>query len=206
MIKMVSTLIIDKEAIAETCLDPFVEYIEWNPQYKNFMLEVPGKEAYRLLANLSAQIVKVNPIPLMCDVGTLFGASALVMAVTPSVQVLTYDIQNYVPANVKSIASISNIKRHFFSAQLDIDTIAKADLVLVDIDPHGGAEEAKFLDMLKARDFKGIVIFDDIYLNDKMKHFWQNIKETKWDVTEYAHCTGTGIVVFPGSKYVIEIK
>lgn len=200
------SFVIDKDAISETNIDELVQYIEWNPQYKGYFIEKAGKEHYRLLANLSLQLVKMNPIPLICDIGTLYGSSALALSIAETAQVITYDINNVIPANNKTIGNISNIKRKLFSAQLDIDTIVKADLVVLDIDPHCGNEETKFLALLRERGFKGVLVLDDIFLNDGMRKFWEGIPEKKWDITHVGHSTGTGIVVFPGSKYSVVVN
>jgi predicted O-methyltransferase YrrM len=41
-------------------------------------------------------------------------------------------------------------------------------LILLDIDPHDGIQEAKFLDILRRIQYQGIVIMDDIHLNPAM--------------------------------------
>jgi hypothetical protein len=37
---------------------------------------------------------------------------------------------------------------------------------------------------------------DDINLNNPMKEFWNVITEDKYDISEYGHWSGTGLVIF----------
>jgi hypothetical protein len=40
----------------------------------------------------------------------------------------------------------------------------------------------------------GTLILDDIYLNDDMVNFWNQINDDKIDATNIGHSTGTGVV------------
>ena len=59
---------------------------------------------------------------------------------------------------------------------------------------HTGTIERIFLDHIKAVGFKGILILDDIHLNNEMMSFWDDITDTKFNITSIGHCTGTGVV------------
>lgn len=204
-----SLLKIVKAEVADMNIDPQLEFMSWNPTYKDFMTKKPGEEHYKFLAYMAKLLSQVNQSPVVADIGTLYGASSLALSAHPSVQVTTYDILNLIPQqqNVKTIANVPNIKRKVMSGQLDIINIAKSDMILLDIDPHEGSEEKKFVNLLLKHNFKGLLLVDDIFLNDAMKDFWNSIPEqlAKYDVTDIGHWTGTGIVVFDPSTYDIKI-
>lgn len=186
-------------AVSAVDLTQCQEFLAWNPAYKEFLGKGPGEEHYKLLHYLAKKISEGKTGALISDVGTLYGSSAIALATAhPSVQVTTYDIANVIPnANgIKTINQISNIRRKYMSGQLDIVSIAKSDLVLLDIDPHEGTEERKFVQLLKDNGFKGLLVVDDINLNQEMKDFWEWIPLRKVDVTHLGHWTGTGIVVY----------
>jgi hypothetical protein len=50
--------------------------------------------------------------------------------------------------------------------------------------------------VLMSSGYKGVVLADDIRLNDKMRAFWQWVPLKKFDVTHYGHHSGTGVIVF----------
>lgn len=193
---------ITKPLVNECALETASEFVAWNPSFREFLLKDAGEEHYKLLNFLAKQVAQTKQACIVSDIGTLYGCSALAFAFAhPSVQVTTYDINNVIPnaPNSKTIANVTNITRKFMSGQIDIANIAKSDIVLLDIDPHEGVEEKKIVDKLKEIGFKGLLVVDDINLNDKMKAFWESIALPKYDVTKVGHWTGTGIVVYDES-------
>lgn len=69
-------------------------------------------------------------------------------------------------------------------------------LVAVDVEPHDGAYERRLVETLMEERFKGILVLDDIRANQNMLDMWNWIPMKKLDVTEIAHWSGTGIVIF----------
>ena len=67
----------------------------------------------------------------------------------------------------------------------------QASLILVDT-LHDGKFEIEIVEFMRSKNWRGVMIFDDINLNDEMKAFW------KWaggaDFTFVGHYTGTGIL------------
>jgi hypothetical protein len=59
------------------------------------------------------------------------------------------------------------------------------------------------LNTLEKNGYRGIVILDDIHLNDHMNTFWNNITQKKHDVTNVGHFSGTGIIIFDQSRFQI---
>ena len=70
-----------------------------------------------------------------------------------------------------------------------------SDIIMLDTD-HDGVFEEAFYSFLKSSNFSGILLLDDIHLCDEMKQFWAAITEPKYDITEYGHFSGTGLVCF----------
>jgi len=46
----------------------------------------------------------------------------------------------------------------------------------------------------------GVLLLDDIHLNEPMQKFWDSLTQEKHDLTEFGHFTGTGMVLFGGSE------
>jgi len=76
--------------------------------------------------------------------------------------------------------------------------ILESPLVFIDLHPHEGVIENKILQFLKAANYQGIILFDDIWYFKTMRdNIWYKIdEEYKLDVTEYSHWSGCGIVSF----------
>ncbi len=198
---------IKTDNINKHIIDELYPYIQYMPSFLNYMKEPAGKEHYKLLAYISSLL---KPESKIADVGTYHGASALCLSSNPQVYVTTYDIYNMIPINVPNLLtplSRSNVKMKVMSGQLDIVNISKSDFILLDIDPHDGIQETKFVELLIKNNFKGILMLDDIYVNKEMQEFWNNLPQNlkKIDVSKIGHWTGTGIVVFDENIYDVII-
>jgi hypothetical protein len=75
------------------------------------------------------------------------------------------------------------------------DLILDCKIILLDTF-HDGTFEKQFVDYLLSINYKGMVLFDDIKLNNEMIDFWNSIKTEKYDISDLGHVTGTGLVVF----------
>jgi hypothetical protein len=73
--------------------------------------------------------------------------------------------------------------------------ILSTNIIFVDTWHEGKMERAVY-DFLVANNWKGVLIYDDIYYNDAMKAFWASLPEPKIDATHIGHSTGTGIIEF----------
>lgn len=151
-----------------------------------FMNGAPGKEHYRLLAWMSLQYTGKN----ISEVGTLDGCGALALAFNSENKITTYDVRFYDdratwPENV-SAKLVDDVY---------MDDVVKCPVIFYDT-MHDGILERVFVKELKKRKYKGIVIFDDIYLNEFMKQFWIDLEQRKEDWTDIGHWSGTGIAFF----------
>jgi hypothetical protein len=152
----------------------------------------PGTEYYTLLTALSHCFNDTT----IFDIGTFRGSSALALASNPKNKVITYDIvdgsTHSFPANVEK--KIGDYKQDpLLSSRPISDNVS---LIVFDCDPHNGVLEKEFVEFLTNSAYKGVVIFDDINLNDNMKQFWESVTQEKYDITDKGHWSGTGVVFF----------
>lgn len=145
-----------------------------------------GKEHYRLLMYIST-LLNDN---IIFDIGTNKCMSAIALSYNPLNKVKSFDIIKLLPEN----PIIENIEYILGDSTKDLDLI-KSPIIFLDVD-HDGTYEDIFYNHLKNINWKGILILDDIHLNDPMRIFWENIIEEKYDITKIGHWSGTGLVIF----------
>lgn len=151
---------------------------------------------YKLLSYLTMQYNNI----LMLDVGTRQGHSALSLAQNPNNKIITYDIDNHWEDH-----GYPNIEFKLLDINKETaENLLKADIIFLDIDPHEGQQETVFYDTLCRINYKGIVICDDIHLTNGMDNFWNRITTEKYDLTEFGHWSGTGLINFSDEKIEIE--
>ena len=144
-----------------------------------------GLEHYRLLVYISQLYKGVT----LLDIGSYQGSSAIALSFNKKNKVISYDIVHQPEiADIK----IPNIK--FIKGDVLKDEIT-APFIILDT-YHDGTFEQKFVNHLHKINYKGLVMFDDIYLNNEMTNFWDALKNEKYDLTEIGHHTGTGIAIF----------
>lgn len=158
---------------------------------KNFngLLDDAGKEAYKLYSYFSE---KLNN-SIILDIGSYLGNSAIALSKNPSNTVISYDLED---TGVKDIHRENIIWKtmNFMEDHIDYKNVK---LILIDIDPHTGVEEIKMIKFLKEIGWKGILLLNDIHLNDEMNNFWNSLNlNNKLDVTPIGHYSGTGLVFF----------
>jgi predicted O-methyltransferase YrrM len=197
-------IVLDKNAINDIDLTPLGKYVDWNTNnYQFFNLEA-GKEHYKLLAYLSQTL----NCPKLVEIGTYLGYSAVAFSINPNKQICSYDIFNWLPSEEdgKTTAeSKSNIKLYVGDYMNDFEEIVKGtDLIMIDID-HSGVTEAEIMDILRKQGYKGLVLLDDINLNDEMRKFWASIPEKKLDITSVGHWSGTGLVIMDPTRFTVTL-
>lgn len=171
-------------------------YTRWHAN--SIFFERPmGQEHYRLLAYLSSQC---DAGEVVYDIGTYLGFSALAMAYNPAVQVVSYDLVDNFTTTSVTAQQRSNIvfKIGDCTQPEEIAGLAKSKLIMLDVDPHDGGQERYIFMSLERAGFQGILLLDDIHLNEGMRSFWNWIpaKYKKVDISAYGHHSGTGVVVF----------
>jgi len=159
---------------------------------------------YHLLGYMSTLVNN----SIIIDSGTHRGGSAIALSFNQSNTVYTYDrspTRGGIQHNVTNIPN--NVK---FDSNADITTLIKTEkghilnssIFFLDIN-HEGPDEIKIFEFLLSNNYNGILILDDIHMNDPMKSVWNYIKSTDviaFDATDIGHLcdneSGTGIVIF----------
>lgn len=197
---------LNKENVFARSILDLLPYMEWNPEFLQYMNKSPGCEHYRMLAEISNQLPDGTRIS---DLGTYNGSSALALSDNLNVHVTTYDIKQFIPDSSKILTPLTrpNIQMKIMPCQSDIQSILQSQFVFLDIDPHDGPEETQFVKLLLDNGFRGILGCDDIHLNAGMNLFWDSIPFhlKKIDVTYLGHSSGTGLVIFDPSLIDIDV-
>ena len=160
-----------------------------NQEYQNYYVDKSSKEHYRLLTYISNSFNDETFV----DVGTLKGSSALALSTNKQNKVFSFNLSsqlelNTIPENTEFI--IDNV----ISGQYDT-MLLSSKFILLDTF-HDGGFELEFLNYLKGINYSGVLILDDIHLNNEMRSFWENINEDKLDISNIGHGSGTGVVFF----------
>ena len=157
-----------------------------------------GQSEYKLYAYLSTFFNKST----ILDIGTRVGGSALALSYNPTNQVISYDLIEQGASSIKRDNITWKIQNFMEDETLDWNNIP---IVMIDVDPHDGSQERVMMDWLRDKGWKGILIHDDIGPSwPDIQLMWNEIPEEKFDVTEIAHMSGTGIVNF-GNAHKISI-
>jgi predicted O-methyltransferase YrrM len=190
---MTHTFVVD-ENVHNVSLEKMHQYTYWH-RFHEYFTSLAGREHYKVLAHLASQC---NDGDTVYDIGTYVGMSAIALATNEKINVVTYDIFNHFdnPTIKTQVHSIKNINFVLGDCMGDLEELSKATLIVLDIEPHDGLEEMKIIDALRDAGFKGICVCDDIFVNDGMKQFWNNVTLKKVDITQYGHWSGTGVIVF----------
>jgi hypothetical protein len=135
-----------------------------------------------------AAYIDLHDVKHVLEFGTCTGASAVVMS-QAGAAVDTYDLNDFwqlpgCPDNVT--CHLADDPRYIYSVDL-----RPYDMIFVDID-HMGVEEPK-LHKKFIKEFRGIVFYDDIWLNQPMRDFWNSIEQDK-ETCLWHKTSGFGVV------------
>jgi hypothetical protein len=168
--------------------------MNWEDFLKN-----EGDEHYKLLAFLST-LFKGRDI---IDIGTYKGASALAPSYTPENTVYSFDsIRSF---RLPSAHNIQYVLRDLWDPlvrSVHEERLLGSAFIFLDIAPHAGSQEFEFYQWLKAKKYKGFIIFDDIFHFQGMwDTLWTKIPNNeKLDLTHLGHWSGTGLIHFASSE------
>lgn len=178
--------------------------------YIHFFKKKSGEAHYRLLSYLSTQFNNIDII----DIGTNKGSSALALNYNKNNKIYSFDLKErcfFIEEGQKS--QVVPGRNYFYHPNVNFivgnflnfkDIILESPLILYDTN-HNGVLENEFFNFLISNNYKGLVIFDDIHLNNEMKEFWNNITYHKYDLTKYGNQTGTGLIDFnSGINFILE--
>lgn len=183
-------------------IEKLSSYLEY-PTFKYFN-NIPGKEHFRLLAFLSTLFENKKII----DVQTNHGHSALALSFNDNNEVISFLGNEKKPEYIETRENIQFENENLLNESVQEnwkDVIRDSECIFLDIEPHEGIEEIKFYQYLKNINYKGILICDDIwYFKNMRDRFWSQIPDNmRYDLTNYGHWSGTGIVSFD-SKFVFD--
>lgn len=197
-------MIIKKSKALDTNLDSLVKYLPHDID----QFQASSGEPYKFYAYISTLINNKT----ILDVGTRMGLSALALSYNDSNKVISYDLLEQGASRIKK----DNLEFKIMDFRSD-DTLNynNIDIIVIDVDPHDGIQEVAMLSFLRNKNWKGVLILDDILNNwvspvpganpEAMYNFWNELQDEKYDLTDVAHYSGTGLVNF-GSGYKIEIS
>jgi hypothetical protein len=229
--KLSTKVVIDKSAVraqSKDILDKLKQFTHEN--YEKYLMDNPGKEHYSLWHYLTKNYHASDDCRHVVDIGTRYVASALALGAT-GVPVKTFDI----PESKERRAAFRGKTEEEWQVQLTGSTVVQVEFKNLDLLAIPDAEfreymstwliildtfhlpytvpfEIEYLSRLTSMEpkFEGMVLLDDIHLNDEMKKWWQevNANADKWgykayELTDVGHFSGTGLLDFSG-KVVIE--
>jgi SAM-dependent methyltransferase len=176
-----------RESVNKIDLFRFTNHVI-NATHRAYFFDTDFKEHYRLIAYLSTLFNN----GIIFDIGTNLGYSAIALSFNPTNHVISYDIHEC--REIGEPESLKNIEFNIGDVIQD-KRLSSADLIMLDTN-HDGHFENLFYRYLKKIDYKKVLFLDDIHLNPPMERFWEQICESKNDVTELGHWSGSGIVDF----------
>ena len=149
-----------------------------------------GQCEYRLYAYLSTCFKGTT----ILDVGSRTGGSALALSYNEENQVISYDLREQGASSIKRDNITWKIQDFRDDDTLDYDNIS---IIMIDVDPHDGVQEEEMFLFLEEKEWKGLVLLDDIGPQwPEIADFWSRITWPKLDVSDVGHMSGTGAVSF----------
>jgi len=174
-----------RDAVDRIDLKPLSRHVA-NIEHLKYFCDAQFVEHYRLIAHLSTCFNN----SLIFDIGTNKGYSALALSLNPSNRVISYDIVEC--KELRHPEQLSRIEYRLGDVLKD-PRLLKAPLIMLDTN-HDGVFEQQFYNFLKENRYRGLLFLDDIHLNTAMIRFWDGIAETKEDLTDLGHFSGSGLV------------
>lgn len=167
-------------------LEYFLQKIPSSDGFKIYYDMPASSEHYRLFTWLSNNFSYCEIV----EIGVYKGFSGLALSSNSNNKVVGFDIINNIncilPSNYNLI--IDDYRNY-------TDVIKKAKIIFYDT-VHDGILEKEFIEYIEKIDYSGMIIFDDIYLNQEMSKFWKLMTCTypSLDLTRLGHATGTGVI------------
>ena len=156
-----------------------------------------GKQEYRLYSYLTTFFNN----SIILDIGTWDGRSAVSLSHNETNKVISYNIVDEINNPQHKIYTKNNIEFRICNIMDDLvlDIVSKCKIVMIDID-HFEVIERKIIERLDELGFSGIILLDDIHHpwtkeNEAMQLLWNSLPYTKYDITEYGHFSGTGLIL-----------
>ena len=188
---------LSNEELDKVDLSQYDKYLSWKQRavgHYDFYGK-SGKEHYKMLAYFSTLFND----KVLLDVGTFLGGSALALGFNKSNKVVSIDVKYQVEIEVNE-PNIEFLEGDIMNSKDGKELIHSASFILYDT-VHLGNLEREFHQYLESSNWVGICIWDDIKyrhtgsVRQEMQDFWNTIPDDrKYDISKYAHFTGTGLV------------
>jgi hypothetical protein len=150
-------------------------------------LNLPSGQAhYKLLSFIVSLFNNSN----IFDVGTNACRSAIALSTNKNNKVISYDVEQNLLIN----PILKNVE-FILGDTIEDSRLKDTPFIMLDVN-HDGLYEDIFYNFLRSINWKGILLLDDIHLNEPMKKFWSSIVEEKYDITNLGSWSGTGLVIF----------
>lgn len=166
-----------------------------------------GNQEYKLYSYLTTFFDNA----IILDIGTLNGRSAISLSHNELNQVISYNIVDDIKKPGHKIYTKSNIEFRIKNVldDLSLEFVAKLKIVMIDID-HLEVLERQIIQRLNDYGFSGLILLDDITHPAKeereaMQRLWKSLNYEKYDVTQYGHWSGTGLIVMNSEEHKIGI-
>ena len=144
-----------------------------------------GDEHYRLLAYISTLFKN----KVLLDIGTYKGDSSTALTYNKSNKVISFDLVDELENKNDDVEyRLGNIINY-------PEIIKSSSFILIDT-YHNGDFEQEFINFINDINYKGLVMLDDIHLNQAMEKVWHSINKDKYDLTNIGHNTGTGLAIW----------
>jgi len=187
--------------------------------YEEYMSAPAGKEHYVLWAYLTKLLLDENPEVPYIDIGTRHVSSALALGIAGR-PVRTFDLPDTgerIPAfrgkteeEWQQQVTAAGVHITFCTESLINESaewfapVMKSPLIVLDTHhlPFTVPFERQFLWRLIALEYDGIVMLDDIHLNEEMERWWTELETDNnghyvmHDLTAIGHASGTGMLDF----------
>jgi len=164
-----------------------------NDEYKGYLTAPAGQEHHKLLAFISTLCSGET----IYDIGTNKGNSSISMSYNPDCKVISYDIEDFKELNEHP----SNVEYRLGDFTLDLECL-KSPFILIDV-AHNAIDEERFHQFFIANNYKGFVLWDDIYQVGELviTEWWAALSHPnidKYDLTPVGHAPnlGTGLTVY----------
>lgn len=136
------------------------------------------------------------------EIGTGEGDSSA--ALSTCHKVFTFDIIDKVKVKFPNITYFIDNLWEPKTREKYKDLLLNADLIFIDVDPHGGMMELEIYIYLYMINYEGMILFDEINYFEGMRKFWEYIcmledGRTKMDLSIYKPNGGIGLIC--GSRF-----
>lgn len=169
--------------------------------FQGYVEQSAGNQPYRFMKFLLDTMSQDKPNLMVSIVGLGRDGHIQTISSHDNVKVDAYGAyasRVYCDPEASVCFKLPNVNQMVGNLDMSGDQIYRSDVIVFDMHPHDGYTETEFINILKNRNYCGVVVLTCIHLNDEMSRMWSGIQVEKLDVSSKAHWGGTGVVFFRG--------